>query len=256
VVDAEQFYDDLAADYHALFEDWWTAAAWHGDVVAALLTARGVVPPSSVLDCTCGIGTQALPLAGIGYRVTGTDISPRSVARARMEGQVRQLPVRLEVADVRAVDETIHERFDAVISCDNALPHLLGDADLTLALRSIRRCLRDDGLLLVSVRDYDTLAAARPAGTPVVMHGPAGSRHASGQAWTWSADGEYVDVTLFVLYEQDSGGWRVSAHEMRYRALRRASLVSALKSNGFAAIEWLTPGDSGYYQPVVVARAR
>ena len=31
------------------------------------------MPPASVLDCTCGIGTQALPLAALGYRVTGTD---------------------------------------------------------------------------------------------------------------------------------------------------------------------------------------
>jgi len=253
----EDFYDGLAADYHTLFDDWWTAAELHGGVIAALLTARGVVPPSSLLDCTCGIGTQALPLAAIGYSVTGTDISPRSVTRARSEGHARRLPVRLEVADVRVLHEIVHERFDAVISCDNALPHLLTDADLDLALGSIRRCLRDDGVFLASVRDYDSLAAARPTGTPVSMHGRAGRRHASGQAWTWSADGQYVDITLFVLYETVSGdGWRASAHETRYRALRRASLTSALDTNGFGSIEWLTPHESGYYQPVVVARAR
>jgi glycine/sarcosine N-methyltransferase len=256
VADAGDFYDGLAADYDALFEDWWTAASWHGDVVAALLAARGVVPPSSVLDCTCGIGTQALPLAALGYGVTGTDISPRSVARARLEAQARRLQVRLAAADVRSLDQTIDGSFDAVISCDNALPHLLGDADLQLALRSIRRCLRDDGVLLVSLRDYDSLAAARPAGTPAVVHGPPGRRHASAQAWAWSPDGEYVDITLFVLREQDGGdGWRASAHETRYRALRRASLTAALQENGFGSIEWLTPQDSGYYQPVVVARA-
>jgi glycine/sarcosine N-methyltransferase len=161
------------------------------------------------------------------------------------------------VADVRVLYETVHERFDAVISCDNSLPHLLTDADLERALASIRRCLRDDGVLLASVRDYDSLTAARPAGTPIVMHGPLGSRHASGKAWRWSADGQYVDITLFVLYERgSSNGWRVSAHETRYRALRRASLISALEINRFGAIEWLNPHESGYYQPVVVARAR
>jgi glycine/sarcosine N-methyltransferase len=251
------FYDGLMADYHALFDDWWTAASWHGDVVAALLRARGVVPPSSVLDCTCGIGTQALPLAAVGYRVTGTDISPRAVARARVEAQARNVPVQLKLADVRVLEETVHDRFDAVISCDNSLPHLLTDADLELGLQSIRRCLRGEGVLLASVRDYDSLAAARPTGTPVTMHGPAGSRHASGQAWTWSQDGEYVNITLFVLYEQGPGhGWRATAHETRYRALRRAALTAALEHTGFGAIEWLSPEDSGYYQPVVVARAR
>jgi glycine/sarcosine N-methyltransferase len=254
--DPRDFYDDLANDYHALFDDWWTAAQWHGGVIAALLAVRGVAPPSSLLDCTCGIGTQALPLAALGYSVTGTDISPRSVARARVEGHARNLPVRLGIADVRVVDETIEERFDAVISCDNALPHLLTDADLHRALRSIRRCLRDDGVLLASVRDYDSLAAARPVGTPVSVHGTPGSRHGSGQAWTWSPDGQHVDITLFILNEQVGGdGWRVSAHETRYRALRRASLTSALDANGFRSIEWLPPLESGYYQPIVIARA-
>lgn len=248
------FYDGLANDYHALFDDWWTAAQWHGGVVAALLAVRGVVPPSSLLDCTCGIGTQALPLAALGYRVTGTDISPRSVARAHVEARARGLPVRLATADVRAVEDVLEERFDAVISCDNALPHLLTDTDLHRALRSIRRCLRDGGLFLASLRDYDSLAAARPTGTPVSMHGMPGHRHASGQAWTWSPDGEHVDITLFVLNEEGNG-WRVSAHETRYRALRRASLTSALDANGFGSIEWLTSEESGYYQPVVIARA-
>lgn len=250
------FYDGLAADYHALFDDWWAAAQWHGGVVAALLEARGVVPPALVLDCTCGIGTQALPLSEIGYRVTGTDVSARAVARARSEAGARQLPIRLEVADVRVVDQVLHQgQFDAVISCDNALPHLLTDADLSLALRSIRRSLRDGGVFLASIRDYEALEAARPPGTPISVHGPPGRRHGSGQAWTWSPDGTYVNITLFLLREEDPGpGWAVSAHSTTYRALHRADLTSALNASGFPSVEWLSPTESGYYQPVVVAQ--
>ncbi|MBB2925573.1 class I SAM-dependent methyltransferase [Cellulomonas cellasea] len=250
------FYDGLAATYHVLFDDWWAAAQWHGGVVAALLAARGVLPPALLLDCTCGIGTQALPLSAMGYRVTGTDISAQAVARADSEARARRLPVRLEVADVRVVDRVVHERqFDAVISCDNALPHLLTDADLSLALRSIRRSLRDGGVFLASIRDYDALKAARPPGTPISMYGSPGRRYGSGQAWTWSPDGAYVDITLFVLREESPGpGWGVSAHSTTYRALRRAELTSALNAGGFASVEWLSPLDAGYYQPVVIAQ--
>jgi glycine/sarcosine N-methyltransferase len=256
VDDPESFYDGLAEDYHALFDDWWTAAQWHGGVVASVLAARGVAPPASVLDCTCGIGTQVLPLAALGYRVTGTDVSALAVARARREADARGITVDLATADVRSVDESLGgERFDAVISCDNALPHLLTDADLNRALGSIRRCLRDDGVLLASIRDYDALAADRPTGTPVAMHGTPGRRHGSGQAWTWPPDGDHVDITLVVFEEHGTEGWRVSAHETRYRALRRAGLTAALGETGFRTVEWLTPEESGYYQPVVVARA-
>ncbi len=74
---AAPFYDALAADYDALFDDWWTAAQWHASVVDGMLRRHGVAPASRVLDCACGIGTQALGLAALGYEVTGTDVSAR-----------------------------------------------------------------------------------------------------------------------------------------------------------------------------------
>ncbi len=213
-------------------------------------------PPSAVLDCTCGIGTQVLPLAALGYRMTGTDLSAGAVARAREEARARALDLRLDAADLRHVADAVGQRFDAVISCDNALPHLLTDSDLELALRNVRRCLRDDGHFLASVRDYDALAASRATGTPVTVHGAPGHRHGSGQAWRWSPDGRYVDITLFVLEELGPGrGWQAPAHDTTYRALGREAFTSALRATGFTDVRWMTPDETGYYQPVVTAVA-
>jgi SAM-dependent methyltransferase len=251
---AERFYDELAGDYHLLFADWWAAARVHGEVLAGLLAARGVVPPAAVLDCACGIGTQALPLAAAGYRVVGTDVSAAAVRRARAEAGARGLAVDLRVADVRRLRPAVDGGFDAVVCCDNALPHLLTDDDLADAAGGIRACLPDGGVLVASTRDYDALRRDRPAGTPVVLHGGAGRRAGAGQGWAWTADGEFVDITLFLLRES-AVGWRVSAHETRYRALRRDVLTSVLRSAGFGAVDWVDPADSGYFQPVVVAVA-
>ena len=71
----------------------------------------------------------------------------------------------------------------------------------------------------------------------------------------WSADAEHVDIALFTLRERAAGDWAVSAHETRYRALRRHRLSQVLSDRGFASVEWLLPEQSGYYQPVVVAVA-
>jgi glycine/sarcosine N-methyltransferase len=71
---AASFYDALAPDYHLLFDDWWSAAQWDGGVIADLLAARGIAG-GHLLDCTCGVGTQALPLAALGYHAIGTDVS-------------------------------------------------------------------------------------------------------------------------------------------------------------------------------------
>jgi hypothetical protein len=35
--------------------------------------------------------------------------------------------------------------FDLVVSCDNSIPHLLSDAEISLALRQMLACLRPGG---------------------------------------------------------------------------------------------------------------
>jgi SAM-dependent methyltransferase len=251
MADVREFYDGLAPHYDVLFEDWWAAAQWHGSVVAQVLARLGVEPPARVLDATCGIGTQALPLAERGFRVTGTDLSATAVERAQHEAAARGIAAELAVADVR---DPRTEVFDAVLSCDNALPHLLTDDDLRAALRSLHGALVADGVLLASLRDYDALAEERPAGVPIVLHGRPGARHGAGQAWRWSADAAYVDITLVALTEGERG-WTASAHETRYRALRADVLTRLLAETGFRDVRWLTPEQSGYYQPIVTARA-
>jgi SAM-dependent methyltransferase len=251
----EDFYDDLASEYHLLFGDWWSAALHHAEVISGLLVDHGVAEGSRLLDCTCGIGTQALPLAALSYDVTATDISARSIERARAEAESRNLRLRFAVADVRRVDQAIDGPFDAAISCDNALPHLLTDGDLDQAIRSIRGCLRDGAVFLASIRDYDALTESRPAGTPIALHGAPGARHGSGQSWAWSADGNELNITLFILAELPERAWRASVRETTYRALRRRTFTAALRANGFAGVKWLMPDETGYYQPVVIAVA-
>jgi glycine/sarcosine N-methyltransferase len=107
----------------------------------ALLEAQGVGLQSAVLDCCCGIGTQAIGLSSRGYNIVGTDISSRSIERARTEAKSRGLAIRFEVADLRMLSSQVKELFDAVISFDNALPHLLTEDELYRGLTEVRRYL-------------------------------------------------------------------------------------------------------------------
>jgi glycine/sarcosine N-methyltransferase len=241
-MDAAEFYDALAPDYHLIFQqDWWAVATWQGDILAPLLRREGV---ESALDCTCGIGTQALPLAVQGFQVTGSDISPEAVARARREADERGIDVRLFTADVRSV--AVDEQVDAVISCDNSLPHLLTDSDLDQALVSIRRCLKPGGFFLASIRDYEALARQDVQGVPPKVD----DQRITGQAWRWAADKRTVEINLFVLRKQETG-WHPTVVTTTYRALTRDELTEALQRAGFEDVRW---PDTGYYQPVVTAR--
>src|SRR5688572_33463799 len=82
------FYDELAPLYHLIFPDWDASIARQGRDLAAVVGARWP-DHRTVLDVTCGIGTQAIGLAMNGFRVTASDLSERAVERGRTEADLR-----------------------------------------------------------------------------------------------------------------------------------------------------------------------
>jgi SAM-dependent methyltransferase len=250
----EAFYDGLAATYDALFPDWWAAAQHHGEIVDAVIRGAGTAPPARLLDCAAGIGTQALPLATRGYDLTATDISAEAVARARSEAETRDITLHIDVADMRTLDRVVTGPFDVVIACDNAIPHLLDDDDLDRALGAIAAVLAPNALFVASIRDYDALRAAPPLGLPGVTYDRDDGLEITGQAWEWSPDLERIRIHLYFLREQGSG-WHADVHTTWYRALTRAAFTAALERARFHTITWLSPEQSGYYQPMVTARS-
>jgi len=254
VSDPHEFYDQLADDYHLMFRDWWSSASRQGEVIGALLARHGVEPPGTVLDCTCGIGTQALPLAARGYQVVGSDYSAAAIARARAQAGERDIPIRLVTADVRRLGEVIDSSFDAVISFDNSLPHLLADDDLAAALTAIHGRVRPGGLFAGSIRDYDVLVRDRVAGVVPGIVDAGGESRIYGQAWQWDDAMRTVRIHMFIL-RQVGDEWRPVVRSTTFRALRRAELTAALLAARFREVEWTEPSPAGYYQPVVTARA-
>ncbi len=77
-------YDEIADLYHLIYPDWDEAVSAQATALDGLIR-RIVIDAGSVLDVSCGIGTQALGLAGLGYQVTASDLSPGAIVRARKE---------------------------------------------------------------------------------------------------------------------------------------------------------------------------
>src|SRR5213076_1057587 len=72
------------------------------------------------------------------------------------------------VADFRDLS-SIDGLFDVVISCDNAVPHLLDGADVPKALAQMCARLRSGGLLVITMRDFDTALREKPPMAPPVI---------------------------------------------------------------------------------------
>lgn len=164
----QQFYDNLAATYHFILADWQKSVQWHGATLAGLLKELGAPPPRTLLDCTCGIGTQAIGLALEGYHVHGSDLSPVAIERAIEYASRFQTdaPPTFTVADL-LTPPARPVQYDIVLSCDNAVAHFHTDTDLEQALDTMTLQLKPGGVLLISLRDYDAAVQNPQRATPV-----------------------------------------------------------------------------------------
>ncbi|MFN4173789.1 MAG: class I SAM-dependent methyltransferase [Parachlamydiaceae bacterium] len=105
-------------------------------------------PVRSLLDFSCGTGSQVLWLENRGYKVLGTDISPELVKIAKAKG------LAVFEGDMRA---SYFGQFDAVITLDRAIGHLSRN-DFERALHNIAKNLNDKGLYLFDNFNFDALS--------------------------------------------------------------------------------------------------
>ena len=120
----QTFYDRLAPQYDQFYEDWDETVRAEARFLQRIFAEFGFDHSARILDCSCGVGTQAIGLAALGYDLTGSDLSAGALAEAKRRAAERDVAVRLEQADFRALSAVFSEPFDLVIAMDNALPHI------------------------------------------------------------------------------------------------------------------------------------
>ena len=243
------FYDRLAPFYHLLYEDWDRAIERQGTALADLLRECGVAPGQSILDAAAGIGTQTIGLAARGYQVTASDISAGAIDRLNRELSRRALHADTRVDDLLSLQHTRSESMDAVLACDNSLPHLLTDAALLQALRSCLRCCRTGGVAIFSLRDYANIERKTPDVRPYGLREENGQRFLAVQVWEWQ--GDQYDLRMYLTTEFEDGGCSTQVLKSRYHAVTIDRLIALMHEAGFVDI---TRRDDVLFQPVLIGR--
>ncbi|MBR5291786.1 MAG: class I SAM-dependent methyltransferase [Clostridia bacterium] len=246
----QTFYDNLASQYDKLFLDWQATTQEQAVILNKIFKDNGFDGTAGILDCACGIGTQAIGLAAMGYNVTGSDISEGELAEAKQRAARNGVNIRFEYADFCALSDTFSERFDIVIAMDNALPHMLSREALEAAVRSITGQIAPGGMFVASIRDYDALLKDKPPYSPPYIHKTPKGQKVSFQTWNW--EGDNYRLTQYII--EDEENLNISKFECEYRATRREELTELLISNGCGRVEWKFPEETGFYQPIVIAR--
>ncbi len=251
------FYDRLSLEYRDnMGWDWEVEARREGACLDRFLADEmGRPGPYSLLDCTCGIGTQAIGLALQGHRVHASDLSPVSVEQARQEADGFGVAMGFSVADIRDLGATLSQSFDAIISCDNAIAHCLSDDDLGAALASIKARLNPGGMLLLSLRDYNALLAEKLRFNNQHVQDRPDGRRVVFQLWDWAEDSRSYRNHQFLIKETN-GNYEIKHFETQLRVLLQDEIVAAVQAAGYEEVRWHPPESSGYYQPIVTGRKR
>lgn len=243
------FYDQLAPWYHLVYQDWNASIEDQAKQLVEIIKQRwGLSKTSSILDISCGIGTQALGLAQRGFRMTGSDLSVEAITRAGKEAEERGLEISFSVCDMRQAYHHHRRQFDLVISCDNSIPHLLTDDDVLLALHQMYQCARPGGGCLLTLRDYDI----EERGTGIVklygLREDKGTRYLVFQVWDFQGDA--YDLSMYFLADdQQSDSPQVQVMRSRYYAISTQRLLRLMEKAGFGNVERL---DGVFFQPVLV----
>lgn len=246
----QTFYDSMASQYDKLFKDWQTTTQEQALILNKLFEANGFDKSAKVLDCACGIGTQAVGLASVGYKVTASDISDAEIEQAKERAEKNNVNIQFEHADFCALSEVFSQRFDIVICMDNALPHMLTENALEMAVRSITNQIAPGGIFVASIRDYDALLVKKPPYSPPYIHKTDNGQRVSFQTWVWIND--HYKLTQYIIDDEDT--LQISKFDCEYRAVRREELTNLLLLNGCSEVVWKFPAETGFYQPIVIAK--
>ena len=204
------FYADLAPIYHLIYPDWEASIERQATILDSAI--RELRPEAkTVLDVSCGIGTQSLGLAARGYEVTASDLSPEEIERARKEAARRDLSIAFSVADMRKAFVHHGRQFDVVVSCDNSVPHLLSNEDISAALRQFHDCLVPGGGCIITVRDYATEDLSKQQIKPYGIREEGGVRLIIWQVW----DPSPPNYRVSMYFVEDRGEQGCTTHVAR-----------------------------------------
>jgi SAM-dependent methyltransferase len=247
----ENFYQQLTPFYHLIYPDWEASIEYQAGALTEIIEECWGDQVETILDAACGIGTQALGLARLGYRLTASDLSRAEVERAQREATRRNLTLNFSAADMRRVYDHHRQQFDLVIACDNAVPHLLTDQDILAAFRQFYRCARPGGGCLISVRDYDNEERTGVQVKPYGLRVEGQTRYLLFQVWEFQ--GAIYDLAMYFV--EDRGGSDCVTHVMRtkYYAVGTDKLIQLMTRAGFRQVQRL---DDRFFQPVIVGKKR
>jgi SAM-dependent methyltransferase len=208
-------YDQFTADYDL--------ELWQGNILAGLegVGLRG----KRLLDVGCGTGWGLRRMLSRGWEVSGCDISPKMLERARAKvGD----SMRLEVADIRSLP--VFGEFDLVWALGDVVNYLASIEELERALSCMRANLAPGGLLAI---DANTISALRGFFSEETVVERDGQR----LVWSGRASPDAPPGAVYEARFEGEGVKGLEPHMHRQRHFPEREILDALSSAGLECRE-------------------
>lgn len=188
----------------------------------------------TLLDVSIGSGNVTLPLAKLGIRLSGSDLSETMLDKCRQKAKDRGLDAELKRCDFRRVADAFTEKFDCVASTGNSLPYVSNE-EVLKTLEQMDRLVKPGGYLYFDVRNWDKILRER---NRFYLYNPffdGDTRINLIQVWDYHED-DTMTFNLLYTFERENRIFQKEKFEEHYIPIRRELLLGKVREMGYEEI--------------------
>lgn len=199
----------------------------------------------TILDLTCGTGSQVFWLTKHGYKVIGADISTMMLKVAKNKAKKENLDIKFLEGDMR---NFYVGKFDAVITIFNSVGHLT-KLDFEKAMRNINSNLKPGGIYIFDINNLDYLLEGNNITMLTIdwQKITADTKVRDVQYSTITSDGILASYTTS-FEQRDSEKPKIFTQEQTLQVYKAKQLKDMLERNGFSVIEQLAIDGSKFIE--------
>jgi len=222
----EQFYNSLADEYDEMTD-------LEGKFAKEKPTFQSLVKKynlMTVLDAGCGTGFHSILLAQLGLHVTAVDISAQMLQQAKRNAEHMNIQIDTIRMSFQGINESVHNKFDAVFCLGNTLTHILIEEELLQSFKSFHRILNSDGRVVLQLLNYDRILNSQERILNV--------KEVKDKIFVRFYDFEEENIIFNILtLQKGSGQMEYSLNSVRLFPWRSADLIHTLKNAGFRDVQ-------------------
>jgi len=230
-----KFYEGIADKYNWFFSSRSNIMERQASQIIPILEQFNV---KTILDCSCGDGLQAIPLARHGYSVDGGDISAGMVKKAIEYARKENLNIDFKEADFRELEKKFTKTFDCVLTMGNSIPHLMTDEDIRKALISIYNRINPNGIAIVEMRDYDKMLEEKNRFMPMRINDiQGGFRYSILYIFDYLPNTIRFNVVYLIEYLETSEKF-MEQDSVELNPIKQVDFIKNLQDVGFVNVDY------------------